>query len=164
MEDPHWTNYVGMVTGMIGTILGFIGYRTSKGIKSLDLRLELKKTENKFDTEFSSVEKLLEYAKSSHIAVGSALGRSGSGVMKRWEQEYESDKQTLSSLQPKNRYEHKSYDYMSQKTLEKMIAEIHKSTCELEKIKAKYENSVSSDDEERKRIRDAIVTRHGPKN
>lgn len=50
MLDPSTDSYVGMVTGVIGAvtgvaggILGYIGYRKTNEIKSLDLRIELKK-------------------------------------------------------------------------------------------------------------------------
>ena len=51
MAEPHWAGYVGMVTGVIGAItgiagaiMGYIGYRRSNKLKSLDLRLELRKS------------------------------------------------------------------------------------------------------------------------
>jgi len=58
MAEPHWTAYVGIVTGAIGAvtgiagaIMGFIGYRRSTAIKALDLRLDLRKGIAKVQSE-----------------------------------------------------------------------------------------------------------------
>ena len=32
MAEPHWTSYVGMVTGAIGAVMGFIAYWRSNKI------------------------------------------------------------------------------------------------------------------------------------
>ncbi len=48
MAEPHWMGYIGMVTGIVGAftgiadaIMGYLSYKKSSSLKSLDLRLEL---------------------------------------------------------------------------------------------------------------------------
>jgi ribosomal protein L21E len=43
MTDTVWTGYVGMVTGIVGAVIGIAAYLRSNKIKKLDLRLELRK-------------------------------------------------------------------------------------------------------------------------
>ncbi|RMD18436.1 hypothetical protein EA837_03210, partial [Klebsiella pneumoniae] len=50
MANPSWTDYVGVVTGLVGmmtgisgAVMGYLGYRRSNQIKALDLRLALRK-------------------------------------------------------------------------------------------------------------------------
>ena len=52
--ELHWTAYVGVVTGVIdaitgitGAVLGYAGYKRSREMKTLDLRIEVRKTRNK---------------------------------------------------------------------------------------------------------------------
>jgi hypothetical protein len=52
MSDLTWLGYVGAVSGAIGTVtgvagavMGFIGFQNSRAMKSLDLRLALRKDE-----------------------------------------------------------------------------------------------------------------------
>ena len=81
MTEPHWTSYVGMATGIIGAItgvsgaiMGYVSYRRSNRLKSLDLRLELRKAVNELQSNFSQIEKLIEYANQSRVAVFAARG------------------------------------------------------------------------------------------
>jgi hypothetical protein len=46
MPDPHWTGYVGMISGLSGAVLSVVSYIKSSSIKKLDLRLKLRKEIN----------------------------------------------------------------------------------------------------------------------
>jgi hypothetical protein len=69
MADSNWASYVGMVTGVIGAVMGYISYRRSNEIKSLDLRLEYRKSINDCVSAISKAEKLLPYANKSRERV-----------------------------------------------------------------------------------------------
>jgi hypothetical protein len=67
-----WLGYVGVITGGIGAltgicgaIMGYIGYRNSRSMKALDLRLQLRKDESDFRACVESLPALLELAKQS---------------------------------------------------------------------------------------------------
>jgi hypothetical protein len=74
MADPHWTSYVGMATGIIGALTGIIGYRKASSLKSLDLRLELKKATHNALTDVHQIEELINRASKSRQAVAAARG------------------------------------------------------------------------------------------
>jgi len=99
MAEPHWTGYVGMATGIIGAIkgiagaiTGYISYRRSNRLKSLDLRLELHKRISDVHTYLNGLKELIDKANRSRQAVFSAGGMSRSGAMVKWQDEVAADK------------------------------------------------------------------------
>jgi len=90
MPDPHWTSYVGMATGILGTItgvagaiLGYISYRKSKQIKKLDLRIELKRAVTDLNFEYAELIRQMKEGNRSRKAVAAPLGLSNSSMMKK---------------------------------------------------------------------------------
>ena len=160
MPDPHWTSYVGMATGIIGTltgisgaIMGFISYRKSNEIKSLDLRLEYRKSINDSASCISKAEELLLYANKSRERVASATGNYNSGAMQHWKQQYETDTNTLKDLSSKAPSSTANYDNLSPKELESKIIEIHSLQNEVEVLVNKYQTALDADDKTREYIR-----------
>jgi len=154
MADPHWTSYVGMATGLIGACTGIIGYRKASSLKSLDLRLELRKSTHNAHTDLSQLEDLINKANRSRDAVASARGFLGSGRMIKWKADIETDKAKLESLlstapDPKDNPEN-----YSQGKLELKLIKIHKFQMEIDDLKNKYVDELLKDDEERKQIRE----------
>ena len=98
MADPHWTSYVGMATGLIGAFTGIIGYRKARSLKSLDLRLELRKSTHNAHTDLNQLEDLVNKANKSRNAVASARGFLQSGRMVKWKADIEIDKAKLELL------------------------------------------------------------------
>jgi hypothetical protein len=81
MADSTWLGYVGVVTGGIGAVtgisgavMGYIGYRYSRSMKALDLRLQLRKDESDFRACVENLPALLDLAKQSRIRVLAATG------------------------------------------------------------------------------------------
>ena len=105
MSEPDWIGYVGMATGIIGAItgisgaiMGYVSYRRSNNLKSLDLRIELRKSVNVAQSSLQQLAKLIEYANRSRQAVASAMGRYQSGMMEKWKQEVEADNNAVKIL------------------------------------------------------------------
>lgn len=166
MADPHWTGYVGMVTGIVGAItgisgavMGYIGYRKSNEIKSLDLRLELRKAINNFESSLSQIEKLLPSANKSRERVASALGNYHSGAMITWKEAYKKDQSELKQISDEAQKFNNDLEGLSQTELEAKLVKIHKLQNQLNVLEAKYNKAVESDDRERERIKD----RHEPR-
>src|SRR6266850_1567817 len=67
-------SYVGAVTGIVGSILGYLGYRQSRQIKSLDLRLELRKSVSDLRATVEELPGLLQRARESRAAINAARG------------------------------------------------------------------------------------------
>src|SRR5450631_1535666 len=125
MTDATWLNYlaattgvVGMLTGVAGAVMGYVGYRRSVKVKALDLRLELKKAENELRYTASALPKLLEYAKQSHERVSAAIGLYKSGAMQAWHSEWDNDLALVASLLPRVPAADADYSKLSDPELE----------------------------------------------
>lgn len=159
MSDPNLESYVGMVTGIIGAvtgitgaIFGYIGYRKTNQIKSLDMRLELRKGISEFEMLLSRTEELLPYADKSRQRVAAALGSFQSGAMVKWRQDYESDLgllKDLSSKKPKI----PNPDALNQVSLEQEIINFHGLQLQLKELNEKYTAHLQSDEKDRDRLR-----------
>ncbi len=154
MADPHWTSYVGMFTGISGAVLGFISYQKSKNLKSLDLRLELRKGISDLYQNLHQLNELIVYANKSRQAVLAATGNLRSGRMELWKQMIEQDTSFLSEIKTKFPEENKSFSTHNAKDLESEIIEVHKHHGKLKALIEKYNDEVNSDDEQRRHIRD----------
>ena len=154
MAEPHWTSYVGMVTGIIGALTGIIGYRRASNLKSLDLRLELKKATHNAITDLHQIKELIEKANKSRQAVASAKGMFKSGVMDKWKADVEKDKVQLENLLIKAPNSEETLEKFSPKMLESKLMEIHKFQASVKELKEKYIAEYKKDDEDRKQIRE----------
>ena len=161
MAEPHWTGYAGMITGVIGAItgisgavMGYLGYRHSKKLKALDLRLELQKALNEVDLLSDGIENFLDRVNKSHERVMAARGMANSGAWQLWQQEFAQDKVSLGALlvgrlQPEGSYEHLTPD-----ELESRVVTVDRFRGGLEKIRGKYSSILEEDDEKRRHLRD----------
>lgn len=163
MSEPAWTGYVGMVTGIAGTIMGYVSYRRSNSLKSLDLRIELRKSINVVESNLQHLEKLIEDANRSREAVASATGEFKSGKMERWKKQVGEDKNMVKQLFQNVPSADKSYDALTPKELESTLVEVHRLQVQIDELRNKYEIAVRADDEERKHIREDSRSRYAPK-
>ena len=170
MSEPDWMGYVGMATGIIGAvtgisgaIMGYVSYRRSNSLKSLDLRIELRKAINVAQSNLQQLEKLIEYANKSREAVASATGRFKSGMMEKWKHEVEADKSAVKQLFQNTPAADKSYDNLNPKALESTLVEVHRLQVQIDELSKKYDAAVRADDEERKHIREDVRAQHAPK-
>ncbi|MDO8714611.1 MAG: hypothetical protein Q7K13_09095 [Polynucleobacter sp.] len=163
MSAPELMGYVGMATGIIGAItgisgaiMGYVSYRRSNSLKSLDLRIELRKAVNVAQSSFQQLAKLIEYANKSRQAVASAMGRYQSGMMEKWKQEVEADNNAIKTLFQNAPAADKSYDDLTPKVLESMLVEVHRLQVQIDELSKKYDAAVRADDEDRKHIRERL--------
>lgn len=161
MAEPHWTAYVGIVTGAIGAvtgiagaIMGFIGYRRSTAIKALDLRLDLRKGIAKVQSELLGLEALLDHANQSRQRVAAARGYLKSGVMEIWNKRFEEDKAKARRLVESGPQDEANFNDLAPADLEAKLVSLHKLSIEIENLSNKYRKSLQADDEERKEIRE----------
>lgn len=171
MAEPQWTGYVGVATGIVGAIagiagmvLGYLGYKTSNSLKSLDLRLELRKSVSRIQSTLLQLSELIEYANQSRKAVASATGRFHSGMMTQWKQLVEKDKEAVSQLSKSAPAEGDNFDNLAPMELETKLVEVHRLQLQADELKEKYEVEVRADNEARNRLRDDARARLKPKN
>ena len=153
MSDIHWTNYVGMFTGIFGAIMGFIGYKKSNKIKSLDMRMELREDINNARLSLAQLEELLPYADKSRRRVAAAAGNSGSGRMQLWEQEFVADTERLMQIAGEIPNPEIQYSDLRPEGLEQEIIDIHQLQGQLDLLSKKYKSTVQEDDQMREEIR-----------
>jgi hypothetical protein len=164
--EPHWTGYVGMITGIVGAItgvagaiMGYVGYRRSRSLKSLDLRLELRKAVNNTQAGLSQLERLIEQANHSREAVAAAKGMFCSGMMVKWKQNVEVDKDVAKQLSQNAPPANTNYEDLTPKELESKLVGVHKIQVQIDELRQKYDAAVRADDEDRKHLREAAEAR-----
>lgn len=154
MADPHWTSYVGMVTGIFGAIMGFMSYLRSYSFKSLDLRLELRKSVKDIHQMYTQLNMLIINSNKSRCAVASAKGYFYSGKMELWAQQVEKDTDSLRKIKDKFPESEESFTSLSAENLESKLVEIHNIQGSLLTLIEKYTSEIESDNEARRHIRD----------
>ena len=154
MANYNWIDYtslaisvVGMITGVVGARLGYISYRRSNEIKSLDLRLELRR-------EVSTTRKLVELvvtrinqSKRSRRALAAMAGNSGAALA--WQGIADNEIETANNLGAALPSAEEKFTKLTQSELENKLVESHQIAVELNALLKKYGSAISSDDAER---------------
>jgi hypothetical protein len=170
MSGPNWTSYVGMVTGIIGAItgitgaiMGYISYRRSNRLKSLDLRLELRRSISDLHSDINRLRKLIDNANGSRRAVMSAKGMFQSGAMEKWKNEVKADRTKIGELFKSAPDAESAYDTLDAGALESELVVVHKLSSEIKSFLDKYSDAIRFDDEQRRQIREDQRARHTPR-
>jgi len=146
MSDPHWTGYVGMLTGIAGIGLAlFNNWRVNK-IKTLDLRIELKKLVLNIKSNLAQLEELLELANRSRTNMTAARSRTSSGDMIEWKDEYQkalSVKDTLLRNAPDTT---NNYLNLSPSQLESKLIEFYDYSGKINVLCDKYKQEIKKDE------------------
>jgi len=119
-------SYVGIVTGIIGAVMGVIAYVRSNQIKKLDLRLELQKGLGEAHEALATLRAVIESAANSRPAVLAmrGLGRSGNAVA--WDRAVEIDRAEVEWLAASLQTEGADFTALSGEQLESEIVAAHK--------------------------------------
>jgi len=157
MAEPHWTSYVGMVTGIVvavsgisGAILGIISYRRTTKTKQLDLRLELRKSLNETASLTDGIDNFIRSVYQSHERVMAMHGLRNSGAWEIWDREYDDDKRVLHLLLAQAPAQDEDFSKLSAEDLEARLIRAHKFQGNVKKIREKYKAVLDEDDEQRK--------------
>lgn len=166
MAEPAWLSYtgaasgiIGAITGVTGSILGYIAYRRTDQLKTLDLRLELRKSETILIADGKELVPLLDYAKKSKIAVSAATGMRNSGAISNWTSEWEADRTSAITLTEGLPSANGDYSVLSPTELETKLVQVHALQSVIDRLKKKYAESVSADDRDREQIKSAMNKR-----
>ena len=163
MSDPHWTSYVGMASGVIGAIAGVIAYRRSNKIKSLDLRLELRKAVVELQASYSELDGLMDRSHRSRTNVSAARGRTGFGETEEWNRDVETDRATVAQLSEAIPNDGEEFKTLNAEELESKLVDIHKTQGEVNQIRDKYHAALLEDDRQRDHIMEDARVRHPPR-
>lgn len=154
-----WTGYVGVVTGVAGMVMGFLGYRRSNDIKALDLRLELRKGLADAHLTASTVSTLVDSADRSRQSVLAATGRYQSGIRVAWEASVATDRTDIERLVTSLRDQTADFTEMPAEALEAEIVAVHRIKAALDSLASKYRDELAKDDRERARLQQEAAAR-----
>lgn len=161
MEQLNWVDFAGVFFGLIGAVTGCTGavisyknFKKVQKVKSLDLRIELRRTINEIRALLLEAENLLPRAYKSRLAVHSATGKLRSGATASWQTEYMKDLKSLEDINERFCRAEKHLNVDSYETLEQKLDSIDQLKREILPIVSKYLETLKEDDKVRERIRD----------
>jgi len=167
MAEADWMAYTGAITGIIGAatgiaggVMGWISYRRSEALKSLDLRVELRKAENDLRSTLEDLPRFIEHALRSRSAVSAAKGTRKSGAMTKWEDEVADDLASAHGMQKALPPADTDLQGISQIELERRFGETHASAGAAQRLRNKYLEWGARDDKDRDFLQQI---RHAPK-
>ncbi|TAM38245.1 MAG: hypothetical protein EPN61_14015 [Burkholderiaceae bacterium] len=159
MTNPSWTDFagvvtgvVGMVTGISGAVMGYLGYRRSNQIKALDLRLSLRKDLGEARESITTLRQLMADAEGSRKETLAARGISRSSAMVFWEQSLATDLAEVTRIAAVIPREGIDFAAMSEKQLESEIIAAHKIKTSLSTLIEKYRGELAVDADLRRQI------------
>lgn len=148
-----WTGIIGALTGIAGAIMGFIAYRHSKEVKDSDRRLELDKLRNAAHVAAVSLVELLPRALQSRKAVLNAGGMFHSGLMNRFQEQYDQDLKRATELAGMVPNTQTTFDSLSASELEKRIIELDRTRGWIDDLLSTYQAAMVEDEKMREEIR-----------
>ena len=157
--SPAWLSYVslglsivGVVSGCLGTALGWRGYRRVGQMKTLDLRLELRRTDSEIRNLVLALPELLDRAKQSRERILAASGSAESGAMQFCRDELRDAgqrQQRLAQALPAADPDYRGY---SPEALEQELVGRHAALGKAREIASKYEGWLADDTQARAHI------------
>ncbi|WP_413183382.1 hypothetical protein [Paraburkholderia sacchari] len=157
MPDADWTNYVGTATGLIALAVSIGAYRRSNQIKSLDMRIELRKVIGESHDSLNNLRSLIDYAAGSRRAVLAARGQGRSGAMQVWEQTLTTDRAEIERIAAALRSEDADFAALSQARLETELVAAYKLKTGLTNLVDKYRGEVTADNDARRQISEQVT-------
>lgn len=147
MPDPVFLSYVGAFTGVIGSVLGYVGYRQSAEMKAVDLRLQLGQGENELRFLVEHLPELMEFAKVSRTNVNAMGGQTG--AQQFWMNSYSSDSEVAASLALQLPSEDAAYETLKPAALAEKVVTLHRLRLQADRLTDKYRASMAEDDRAR---------------
>lgn len=161
MPDPQIvTSILGAITGIAALVFTYINYRRLQKIKSLDLRIELRKQVAEVRAVIDGLPELLERAGKSRDAALSALGTLLTGYHQQvWKPAFASDIETAKNLATELPAADEVFQRASHQELEERLLEIHALGLKGKQLREKYLAELASDDRDREHIRARALAR-----
>jgi len=166
MVEPHWTSYVGMISGLIGAatgiagaIMGYLGYQKATSLKSLDMRLELRRAGTDLTTSYAELNALIDDANQSRMRMAAARERFKSGMMERWNNELEIDKTTIAQIEESIPKDNEQYKDLNTEKLEAKLVDVHRIQGEVTQLINKYHAAMDEDKRQGDHLREDMRSR-----
>ena len=160
MSEQTWLAYIGAIAGIVGAVTGIAGavvavlaFRRTSELKSLDLRLELRRTESTLRSDIQDLVPLLERAKKSRTKLAAAQGSFNSGATAHWLSQWDSDLAEANQLVAGTTALDIDCSGFSQAKLEARLVTVHKLQHQVAQLSGKYDVSLAEDDSGREQLR-----------
>jgi hypothetical protein len=150
---PDWVAYVGAVTGVAGSVMGFVGLRRGSQAKARDLRIELRRQDHDYEAALESLLGLIPYVKESRRRVNTAIGLAGSAGEVQWLADADADLarvQTDFEARPRQQVDFSSLTHVE---LETMLVETHRRLAGVAALRDKFKGDLAADEVHRERLR-----------
>jgi len=158
--ESNWVNYVGMATGIIGSltgtagsIMGYIAYHHSKAIKKSDRLLELEKLRNSVHIGAFGLIELMPKVLASRRAVMNARGVLNSSMMDVFQAQYDKDISRAAELAGSIPKTDVTFDSLSRGELEKHIIALDRTKQWIDELLSVYQAAMFEDEKMRAEIR-----------
>lgn len=139
------TGIVGAITGISGSVMGYIAIRRSNAIKKSDRRLEVSKLRNNAATACSELLKLMQKALTSRKWTFNNHGALNSSMCQLYEEEYAVDLAHAKQLSTRVPSEDTCYEHMNLLKLEREIVKLDRIKDEIDSLTRKYQESLEED-------------------
>jgi hypothetical protein len=143
MSDPIWLSYIGAGTGIVGAVLGYIGYRQSREMKAVDLRLQLGQAENELRVSLEHLPELMAFAQNSRQRVSAMSGQAG--ALHAWNNMYDIDREAAASVTAELAAEEANYETLKPRALAAKVVALHRLNLQAARLTAKYNASLAED-------------------
>ena len=147
------TGIVGALTGIAGSIMGYIAYRHSTEVRKSDRRLELDKLRNAAHVAAVGLVDLLPKALQSRKAVLNARGKFRSGLMQRFQEQFDHDNKRATELAGMVPNTQTSFEHLSASEIEKKIIELDRTKGWIDELLGVYQAAMAEDEKMREEIR-----------
>lgn len=148
MSDSGVLGYVGAITGIIGSVLGYVGYRQSGQMKAVDLRLQLGQAENQVRIALEHLPELMTLAKRSRTNVTSFSGQTG--ALQAWNNSHEDDVRAGAQLaMDLSLVTSGDYGSLTAVELAEKVIKLHELSLKASRLTEKYKSSLAEDDRAR---------------
>lgn len=148
-----WTGIIGAVTGVAGAIMGYIAYQHSKEVRESDRRLDLDKLRNAAHVAAVSLIELLPRALQSRKAVLNARGMFHSGLMQKFQEQYDRDFKRATELAGMVPNTETRFNSLTASELEKRIVELDRTKGWIDDLLNSYQAAMLEDEKMREEIR-----------
>ena len=158
MADLRFLSYIGAATGVIGSVLGYIGYRQSGLMKAVDLRLQFGQAENQVRISLEHLPELMNAANRSRTNVSNGQA----GALQTWVSSYDDDVRAGAQLAIDLALV-AAGDYGSLKApaLAEKVVKLHELNLKVMRLTEKYKSSLAEDDRDREQRRADVRARGG---
>jgi len=150
---------VGALTGVVALLVSYLTHHRVQTIKSLDLRVELRKQIAEVTATINELPDLLTRSRKSRDAVLSALGTFRTGHHEQWKVTWAGDLETARGFADQLPSADDKFLKAKPHELEQRLLDVHALGLKATRLRDKYLAELASDDRDRDHLRASMCDR-----